>query len=117
MGTETLKDELHTMADALFAAMDDYATNVIGDGLIYDGHTYPYFHSATKAAAAGGVLSRNTGYSAWDPTLLRASHNYQHSQKEPGAWAHNFYYACQLVYDSIEDLGGDVSNYTRPSTP
>lgn len=117
MGTETLKDELHTMADALLQAMSDYAQANVGDGLIYDGNTYPYFHSATAVANAGGVASRNTGFSAWDATLLRASHNYQHSQKEPGAWAHNFYYACQLVYDSIEDLGGDVSAYTRPSTP
>ena len=26
--------------------------------------------------------------------------------KDPGAWAHNEFYAAQLAYDSIVDLGG-----------
>ena len=53
-------------------------------------------------------------YTAWTEELIKAAHNYQHSQKEPGAWAHNFAYITQLVIDSIEDLGGDIEEYTRP---
>ena len=53
-------------------------------------------------------------YRAWDPALLKASFNYQFWQKEPGAWAHNTHYVLQLLYDSIEDLGGDLSGLTRP---
>ena len=45
---------------------------------------------------------------------MKAARNYQISKKEPGAWAHNFDYVVQLLIDSIEDLGGDVSGYVRP---
>jgi hypothetical protein len=45
---------------------------------------------------------------------MKATHNFQISQKEPGAWAHNFDYMAQLLIDSIDDLGGDVSGYVRP---
>ena len=45
---------------------------------------------------------------------MKATHNYQISQKEHGAWAHNFDYMSQLLYDSIEDLGGNVSGLIRP---
>jgi hypothetical protein len=45
---------------------------------------------------------------------VKAAHNFQLSVKEPGAWAHNFDYAAQLLIDSIENLGGDVSPYVRP---
>jgi len=46
--------------------------------------------------------------------LLRAGFNYQYSQKDPGAFVHNPQYVIQFLIDSIEDLGGDVSKYTRP---
>ena len=34
--------------------------------------------------------------------------------KEHGAWAHNTDYRAQLLIDSIEALGTDVSGYNRP---
>jgi hypothetical protein len=40
-----------------------------------------------------------------NPKLLKASFNYLWTQKEPGAWAHNEFYALQVIYDSITDLG------------
>jgi hypothetical protein len=46
--------------------------------------------------------------------LLAAAYNYQYSQKDPGAYAHNGKYMIQLVIDSIEAVGGDVSGFTRP---
>jgi hypothetical protein len=45
---------------------------------------------------------------------MKASFNYQLSRKEPGAWAHNFDYMAQLLYDSIADLGGSTAALTRP---
>ena len=53
-------------------------------------------------------------YATWTPTLLRAAYNYQYFQKDPGDYAHNPYYAMQVLYDSIEAAGGDVSNFVRP---
>jgi len=51
---------------------------------------------------------------AWTPNLLTAAYNYQYAQKDPGGYTHNAKYVIQLLYDSIEALGGDVSAYTRP---
>ena len=47
-------------------------------------------------------------YQEWTPALVKAAHNYQQSQKEPGAWVHNFRYITQLVIDSYRDLDGDL---------
>jgi hypothetical protein len=56
----------------------------------------------------------SNGFTAWTPALVKGSFNYQLSQKEPGAWAHNFDYIAQLLYDSVADLGGNVTTLTRP---
>ena len=53
-------------------------------------------------------------YSNWTPGLVRATYNFQLHHVEPGAYAHNFEYMAQLLHDSIEDLGGDVSGLVRP---
>ena len=55
-----------------------------------------------------------TAYNAWTPRLLRAAYNYQYSVKDPGAFAHNPLYVMQFLYDSIKDVGGDVTGLTRP---
>jgi len=105
---ESLHDELAGLSAALYAeiraAADDNGTPIF-----YDANVYPYFFKDNGAGANFG-----NRFTAWTPALLKASHNYQHSQKEPGAWAHNFAYIAQLVIDSIEDLGGDVSGFVRP---
>ncbi len=49
----------------------------------------------------------------WTPRMLKAAYNYQVSVKDPGAFAHGNKYIVQLLYDSIEDLGGDVSKLAR----
>ena len=46
--------------------------------------------------------------------LLRGAYNYQWASKDPGSFAHNGQYIIQTLYDSIEDMGGDVSAMTRP---
>ncbi|HMB23956.1 MAG TPA: hypothetical protein VKP08_14035, partial [Anaerolineales bacterium] len=53
----------------------------------------------------------------WTPRLLEAAYNYQYTQKDPGAFVHNPKYVIQFLIDSIADLGGDVSKYTRPEVP
>lgn len=51
---------------------------------------------------------------SWTAPLAKAAFNYQLSRTEPGAWAHNFDYMAELLYDSVADLGGDVTSLTRP---
>jgi hypothetical protein len=85
--------------------------------LCYDAKTYPYFFKDTngdKQCSASETVSTN-GFSAFTPALMKASFNYQLSRKEPGAWAHNFDYMVQLLYDSIVDQGGSVTGLNRPA--
>jgi hypothetical protein len=102
--TEGLYGEITTMRDALYAAMQAYTASNGGTAVIvYNAHAYPYyFDDAGKA------------YATWTPNLLRAAYNYQYSQKDPGAFAHNGKYLIQILYDSIQIMGGDVSGMTRP---
>jgi hypothetical protein len=100
--SEGIKGEIDTLAEALYAEIQTYA-EAHGGAMTYDSHTYPYF------LAADG-----SGYAAWTPRLLKAAYNYQYVQKDPGAYVHNPKYVIQFLYDSIRDLGGDVSSYTRP---
>ena len=43
---------------------------------------------------------------------MKAAYNYQVSLKEPHGFIHNSLYVAQILVDSIEHLGGDVSKYT-----
>ena len=102
--TEGLAGEIETLSEALYAAMQAYTeANAVTDVIVYDSHSYPYFFNEA-----------GDRYGTWTPNLLAAAYNYQYSQKDPGAYAHNGKYMIQLVIDSIQAVGGDVSTYTRP---
>ena len=53
-------------------------------------------------------------YAGWTPRILKAAYNYQYVQKDPGAFAHNGQYILQVLYDTIQDLGGDMTGMVRP---
>ena len=113
---EGLYYEVDTMLVDLYAAIQAYAAETIGAPIAYDAHAYPYFFTDGNA---NGVVDpeeavRENGYAAWTPRLLRAAYNYQWASKDPGAFTHNGEYILQTLYDSIEDIGGDVSAMTRP---
>lgn len=108
--TEPLSAEIAGLGAKLLAAMQAVAP------LCYDPGAYPYFFKDTngdKQCSAAETVAAN-GFVAFTPALMKASFNYQFSRKEPGAWAHNFDYMAQLLYDGIADLGGNVANLTRP---
>jgi len=110
--TESLQSELAGMSDRLLAAMRTVTSN----GICYDGHTNPYFFKdldANGTCSPTEAVSTNT-FSPWTAALVKAAHNYQMSQKDPGAFAHNFNYMGQLLFDSVEDLTGPPSNMIRP---
>jgi predicted CXXCH cytochrome family protein len=109
---ESLRAEVDGLAARLLTAM-----RVAAPGLCYSAEAYPYFFSAaptgpTTCAAADAVAVN--AFKAWTPDLMRAAFDYQLSRKEPGAWAHNFDYVVQLLYDSIEAMGGAVAGLQRP---
>jgi len=103
--TEGIKGEVDTLAEALFAQMQAYA-EANGGAITYDAHAYPYYYGADGKT-----------YATWTPRLVKAAFNYQYTQKDPGSFVHNPKYIIQILIDSIEDLGGDVSKYTRPEVP
>jgi hypothetical protein len=92
---EGVSFEIVGLQEILFSQLE-------ANGLVYDAHAYPYFFD-----------SAGESFAAWTPRLLRAAYNYQLSQKDPGGFAHGGKYIIQLLYDSIEDLGGDVANLNR----
>jgi hypothetical protein len=106
---EGIAGEIATMSEVLFAAMQAYTVNNGLDQIVYDSHAYPYFFNDTD-----GDGEPNDGYSTWTPALLRAAYNYQYTQKDPGAFAHNSTYVMQFLYDSINAVSGDTSAMTRP---
>lgn len=100
--TEGIKGEIDTLTEALYAALQAY-TEANGNPITYDSHAYPYFFGAD-----------GKGYAAWTPRSLKAAFNYQYVLKDPGSYVHNPKFVVQFLIDSIQDLGGDVSAYTRP---
>ena len=66
-----------------------------------------------KSCGAAEAVFANA-FKGWTPALSKAALNFQLSQNDPGSWAHNFDYTAELLYDSTQDLGGDVSKLRRP---
>jgi hypothetical protein len=94
--------EIQGLQEALLAGIQEYAATTAGAEMTYEADRHPYF-----------LGSDGSAYANWTPRLLKAAYNYQVSLKDPGAFAHGNKYIIQLLYDSIEDLGGDVSNFVR----
>jgi hypothetical protein len=113
---EGLAEEISTMREALYAAIRDYAQNEVGTAIAYNPQTHPYFFIDTNGNGEADPEESNgdNRFATWTPRLLRAAYNYQYSAKDPGAFAHNGLYIIQTLYDSLEDVGGDVSGMTRP---
>jgi len=112
---EGIKGELEGMQAALYEAIKAYATKA-GAGITYNAGAYPYFFvdKDGDGQADKDDKGANIRYNAFTPRLLKAAYNYQYSVKDPGAFTHNGQYVIQALYDSIKDIGGNVSQMTRP---
>ena len=113
---EGLAFEEETMLEALYAGIQTYAADVAGAAILYDGNSYPYFFADLNANGELDADEANGGnsFKNWTPRLLRAAYNMQWAQKDPGSFVHNGAYVIQALYDSLEDIGVDVSAMTRP---
>ena len=113
---EGLYFEEETMLEQLYAAIQSYATETVGTGIVYEPHSHPYFFIDTNGngTADPEEVNGDNRFATWTPRLLRAAYNYQYASKDPGSYAHNGQYIIQTLYDSLEDLGADVSAMTRP---
>jgi hypothetical protein len=110
--------EVMNVNDAIYAAIQAYAADVVGTPIVFDSHSYPYWFIDTNGDGVADPDEANYGnqYNAWTPRLLRAAYNYTWTIKDPGSFAHNGLYMLQVLYDTLQDIGGDVSGMTRPAT-
>jgi hypothetical protein len=113
---EGLAQEVTAFHEALYAAIQAYANDVVGTPIVYDSRTYPYFFTDANGNGALDPDEANDGneYSAWTPRLIQAAYNYQYVAMDPGAYAHNGKYVIQVLYDSLADIGGSTAGMIRP---
>lgn len=112
--SEGMAAEIAGLEDALYAAIQAYGranTGPVG----YAVSSYPYWFKDTNdnGTIEESEASYSNGYK-FDATLLKAAYNFQVSKKDPNGYIHNWRYVTQLLYDSIDALGGDTSKLTRP---
>ena len=84
-------------------------------------------YAGTRADFAEYMAGRSNDLIETTPALLKAAHTwraliyhdgspYSHDDVHGhgGSWAHNSLFTKQLLFDAIEDLGGDLSGLSRP---
>lgn len=106
-------ESMHAMLlDAIMAYAGDNPDTV---DIVYSSASHPYWFidQNGNGVADPDEVNRANAYNTWTPRLLGAAYNYQWVAKDPGAFAHNGVYILQVLYDSLEDLGADVSGMVR----
>jgi len=114
--TEGIAFEITTLQEHLLQAMQRYAAEVVKAPIIYSPKGYPYFFNDKDADGklGEGEAAFPNRYQSWTPRLVRAAYNLQFVTTDGGAYTHNPHYVAQLLYDSIEDLGSDMTGLVRP---
>ncbi len=101
---EGIYGEIETMKEALYAAILAYVEGNADMAMIeYNPAAYPYWFT-----------DAGESYVTWTPRLTQAAYNYQYVMKDPGGFAHNGKYIMQLLFDSIQSIGGNVAGMIRP---
>jgi hypothetical protein len=113
---EGISHEIEFMHTALLKAIQKYAKDVAGTPIAFDPNTYPYFFIDTNE---DGVIESEEAhyenrYLSWTPRLLKAAYNYNYVSHDLGAYAHNSTYTIQILYDSLVDIGGNITELARP---
>lgn len=115
---EGIADEIATMHEQLLVAIQSYSDLIAGQPVAYAPLNYPYWYGDLNenGIADPDELIRDNRFGNWTPNLLRAAYNYQYVAKDPGAFAHNSDYILQIMYDSLEAIGGPnaVADMERP---
>ncbi|MCV2868680.1 cytochrome c3 family protein [Defluviimonas sp. WL0002] len=104
-----IKRDIDNNAALLLDMVREYAADIAGVPLVYDGNRHPYFFAdANGDAMADQAEGRPVVYNAWTPRMLRAAYNWKLVTADPGNFAHNPPYALELLYDAIADLAGPL---------
>lgn len=109
---EGIAGEIETLQEMLYEVIQSYAREVAGTPIVYDPVAYPYFFIDTNdnGEVDEGEAAFPNKYNAFTGNLLKATYNYQVTQKDPGGFAHNPTYHIHLLYDSIVMLNGEISD-------
>lgn len=107
---EGIAREIETLHEALYAAIQSYAAEVIGTPIVY-ADSFPYFFTDSNGNGEvdEGEAAFPNRYQSWTPRLVRAAYNYHYEHEDPGSYTHNANYVLQLLYDSLENLSEQVS--------
>ena len=115
---EGLAGEIDTLKEELLKQVYAYAVKTPGKAIVYTSAANPYWFFDTNAdgKADADELKSDNRYATWTPRMLRAAYNYQFVTKDPGQFTHNGKYIVQVLYDSIESIGGAdaVAKFVRP---
>jgi hypothetical protein len=117
--TEGIYDELSTIHDMLYRAIQTYSDEAIGQPILY-GSQFPYWYIDTNGngEADEGEINFGNQYGSWTPRLVKATYNYHLVVEDPGGFMHNARYLIQLMYDTMNDLSDaveiDISGLIRP---
>ncbi len=113
--SESIYDELMGVHGLFYEALKAYSQDVLDAPVLYGG-SYPYWFNDSNGngEADDGEVNFGNQFASWSPRLLKAAYNYHLVIEDPGNYMHNSRYLIQLMYDGIEDLGGDVSQLARP---
>ena len=108
--------EVKNFNNAILEAIYLYASEVIGTPIVFNAQIYPYWFldKDSDGLADPEETNYSNRYNLWTPRLLRATYNYTWALKDPGSYAHNGLYIIQVLYDTLQDIGGDISGLTRP---
>jgi hypothetical protein len=107
---EGINAEIDALHEALYEAIQAYSAEVVGTPILYASQ-FPYFFTDTDGDGEvdEGEAAFPNRYATWTPRLVRATYNYHYVHEDPGAFAHNPGYVLQFLYDTLADLGEQVS--------
>jgi hypothetical protein len=117
--TEGIYNEITTIHDMLYAAIQAYAADVAGESILY-ANQFPYWFidSNGNGEADEGEVAFPNQYASWTPRLVRATYNYHMVLEDPGNFMHNAKYFIQIMIDTLDDLSQvvsvDTSGLERP---
>ncbi len=111
-----VKHEIDGLAGLLYADLQAYAANTVGTCIGISGSRFNIDTNCNGVIDPDETASSNR-YNVWTPKLLRAAYNYAYiayGSNDPGAYAHNPKYVIQVLYDGMENMGHDMTGFTRP---
>ncbi|HAL87098.1 MAG TPA: hypothetical protein DCM31_09720 [Deferribacteraceae bacterium] len=120
--TDVLEARVEMYADRLFDTI--YALTPVGlytalgdyDNDSDTPDTPRFADGKTEANLVTILTGRTTASEIGSNQLAKAGSVWKNFMyEEPAAWAHNSKFARQLMYDAIDDLGGDLTGLTRPN--